>query len=134
MPARSARKVSCSAKKEACVASTREELAPGVKMEFQRPVAKVAIFGVYLFVRLLLWRCWLWGGKGDGGNWGVALLALGGGMNSGVFGFLGSKEMDELWMEGRAREVPGNYGALLALHCSFFGNMFIQMVVRFGQA
>ena len=32
------------------------------------------------------------------------------------FGFLGSKETNELWMEGRGWEVPGNYGAVLALH------------------
>ena len=58
------------------------------------------------------------GGLKRGGGYyrtrGVALLALRGGMNSGVFG---SKETDKLWMdEGRGRGVPGNYGVVLALH------------------
>lgn len=71
MPTRSTKKVNCSAKKEACVASTREELVPGVKMEFQRSVVKVVIFSVAcsIFVRLFMVLGFGVGGLKRGGGY-----------------------------------------------------------------
>ena len=88
MPTRSTKKVSCSAKKEACVASTREELVPGVKMEFQRSVAKAVIFGVACSIVVSL-VC--------GVGFGVGGLKRGGWVESGGGCFVGFERWDEFW-------------------------------------
>lgn len=84
---------------------------PGVKMEFQRSVVKVVIFSVAYSISVRLFVVLGFGvgglkrGVGTIESGGVALLALGGGMNSGVFG---SKETDKLWMdEGRGTGSAG---------------------------